>query len=307
MMLLIVFMAKVSPQNNQYTFETFKNIIHPQKPVGLSPVKVEMPILITPDSLKSRYAHHYLDSIRMTGEKHAVAQVQKKPANPILVTAQGRIRLPTADINTPPYQTPTDTTAEQRKLLAFVGTHKSKLSISGQNDYRTNLPGKALAFAQTFNLLKHSPARLLVGDGMGNFSSKLAFKATALGFSGKYPGKYAYISNDFLTNHLDIYLNYFSKKAELHTIANSPFSVYDQLPAEYGLLGLAAFIIFYLGFFAKYYDMLTYGIPLSLIMLAAFLIDYWFEQLSVIVFFELLLLLNIKEAYTLKPLQHAVK
>jgi len=36
-------------------------------------------------------------------------------------------------------------------------------------------------------------------------------------------------------------------------------------------------------------------------MMAFFFIDYWFEQLSVIVLFELLLLLNIKETSVLKP------
>jgi hypothetical protein len=39
-------------------------------------------------------------------------------------------------------------------------------------------------------------------------------------------------------------------------------------------------------------------------MLAAFFIEYWFEQLSVIVFFELLLLLNIKETQSPKLLAH---
>jgi len=40
------------------------------------------------------------------------------------------------------------------------------------------------------------------------------------------------------------------------------------------------------------------------LMLAIFSTDYWFEQLSVVVFFELLLLLNIKETSNLKPLSY---
>ena len=70
---------------------------------------------------------------------------------------------------------------------------------------------------------------------------------------------------------------------------NSPFSVYDQLFAEYGILGLLLFAIFYLGYFLKKWKTLTYGLPILVIMCAVFFIDYWFEQLSVIVFFELLL------------------
>jgi len=38
-------------------------------------------------------------------------------------------------------------------------------------------------------------------------------------------------------------------------------------------------------------------------MLAVFFTDYWFEQLSVVVFFELLLLLNIKETARLKTIE----
>jgi len=139
---------------------------------------------------------------------------------------------------------------------------------------------------------------------MGNFSSKLAFKATGLDFSGGFPAKYVYISRDFLVDHLDVYLNFFSKRRELHSLTNSPFSVYDQLLAEYGLLGIAAFVLFYLGYFAKHIKNLTYGIPILILMLGVFFTDYWFEQLSVVVFFELLLLLNIKETARLKPLDY---
>ena len=39
----------------------------------------------------------------------------------------------------------------------------------------------------------------------------------------------------------------------------------------------------------------------------AFFIDYWFEQLSVVVLFELLLLLNIKETSYLKLVDHGNK
>ena len=150
-------------------------------------------------------------------------------------------------------------------------------------------------------------AVVIVGDGIGNFSSKLAFKATGLGFEGGYPAKYIYISRDFLSNHLDIYLNFFSRRSGLHSLTNSPYSVYDQLIAEYGLLGIAAFAVFYLGFFTKHFKKLTYGIPILIMMMAFFFIDYWFEQLSVIVFFELLLLLNIKETDSLKPMNYEYK
>ena len=139
-----------------------------------------------------------------------------------------------------------------------------------------------------------------MGAGMGNFSSKLAFRASGLGFSGGYPAKYIYIYHDFLVNHLDLYLNFFSRRAGYHSLTNSPFSVYDQVASEYGLLGLLALVLFYFGFFASRYQQLSYGIPLLLLMAAVFFVDYWFEQLSIIPFFELMLFLNISETNKLK-------
>ena len=65
--------------------------------------------------------------------------------------------------------------------------------------------------------------------------------------------------------------------------------------SEYGAAGLLAFLLFYLGFFLKQYKQLSYGIPLLLLMSGLFFMEYWFEQLSVTILFELLLFLNIKE------------
>jgi hypothetical protein len=113
--------------------------------------------------------------------------------------------------------------------------------------------------------------------------------------AGGYPKKFAYTSNDFLNNHLNLYLTYFSKDIELHSLINSPNAVYDQLISEYGILGILSFIFLYLAFFVKHIRKLSYGIPLMLLLLGSFGVEYWFEQLSIVIIFELLMLLNIKE------------
>jgi len=304
-MFLIVFLAKVSPQNNQYVHETFKNIINPPHPPFNTVALNTTDSSKNPDFTRRKFAKQYLDSIKAIASKIGVnnRSLAALPAN-LPKTGAGRIILIGADINTPPYQTPTDTPAEQRKLLAFINLHKAELPLSGQDSFKMHLPGKVIGFKQTVSFLKTHPTKTLAGSGMGNFSSKLAFKATGLDFSGGFPAKYTYINHNFLINHLDVYLNFFSKRRELHSLTNSPFSVYDQILAEYGLLGVAAFVIFYLGYFVRYFKSLTYGIPILVLMLTVFSTDYWFEQLSVIVFFELLLLLNIKETSNLKPLSY---
>lgn len=302
---LVVFMGKISPQNNIYVNETFKNTFHLKFLQHNYPQELKTPITLTPDSLlnprqrKEKVAWRYLDSF------YVIAHPNIAPASKtVLKTDAGRIYIPQKNINTRPFQRIADTTPYQKNLLAFIGTHKAELPLSSKNDYPSTVPGKAIGFMQTINFLKTHPAKILTGDGTGNFSSKLAFKASGFGYAGGYPKKYTYFSPDFLSNHLDIYLDFFSKKADFHSLTNNPDSVYDQLLAEYGLLGLLAFVIYYLGYFLKHYRLLTYGLPILLILLAMFCIEYWFEQLSVILFFELLMLLNIKESATKKALSY---
>jgi hypothetical protein len=223
----------------------------------------------------------------------------------ILKTEAGRPLIPKPDINSQPYQHIADTSDYQKRLLAFIGTHKSNLPLSAQDNYKAPLPGKVISWLQTLHFFSEHPFKIIMGDGIGNFSSKLAFRSSGLGFAGGYPKKYVYLSPDFLSNHLDVYLNFFSKKTDFHSLSNNPDSVYDQLLAEYGLLGIIAFTVWYLGYFLKDYKKLTYGLPILLMVLVLFFIEYWFEQLSILIFFELLLLLNIKEMSSKTVLAHA--
>jgi hypothetical protein len=308
LMFLVVFMAKISPQNVRYSGEIFKNIFHTPKSIVPQITSVNKTDSITgPDAIRRKIATHYLDSVYVIISKRRKKEPDPYSAIPLRKTDQGRIYMIGENINLPLYQPAKDTSAERRKLLAFIYNNRIKLPMSAQTTFKSDLPGKAAGLLQTVKFMQHNPTKIITGDGMGNFSSKLAFKATGLGFAGGYPAKFAYISNDFFFNHLDLYLNFFSKQAGLHSLTNSPYSVYDQLLAEYGLLGLLVFVIFYLGFFTRHLKKLTYGIPLLMLMMAAFFIDYWFEQLSVIVLFELLLLLNIKETTYPQPVNYEHK
>lgn len=297
---LVIFMIKISPHNNGYAIATFKDIFFPKTIRDFVPPPPSLPITAIPDNQlnpeqrKEKRAQLYIDSLKLATAKKQTAIVAAPSAKQTAAIKE-KLELPKPDINTRPYQTRTDTDAEQRKLLSFIDLHSIKLPLSGQKHFKTNLPGKYIGLQQTFNFFKQHPGKVLLGDGVGNFSSKLAFRASGLGFSGGYPQKYVYISPEFLTNHLDIYLNYFSKRPGLHSLTNSPNSTFDQLLAEYGLFGLIAFIITYLSFFLKQYRIITYGLPILLLMISGFFVEYWFEQLSVVVLFELLLFLDIKE------------
>lgn len=159
-------------------------------------------------------------------------------------------------------------------------------------------PGKLISFFQTLNFIRSSFKHLCFGAGIGNFSSKLAFRAAGENTQGTYPSKFTYIAPEFKMNHLKTFRFYLGSDVSRHSVLNYPFSVYNQLLGEYGLLGLALFIIFYLGFFIKRYKSLTYGKYLPFILLGFFFMEYWFEMYSLVIFFELLMLLNMKESKT---------
>ncbi len=294
---LVIFMAKISPQNNQYVVETFKNTFHEKPPTFLNTLVVDKQRngVPTPEAIKRKFAKHYLDSVAVINIK--INPPKRIPREVLILpkTDAGHIFIEKPNILLPFYQASKTVTADQKNLLHFIDVHKASLPISGKDSTGNHLPGKVIAFMQTLRYLQLHPLKIIAGVGMGNFSSKLAFRATGLGFSGNYPSNHTYINNDFLANHLDIYLNFFSRRAESHSLTNSPSSVYDQLLVEYGLLGLLALLGWYLWFFAKHYKKLTYGMPLLILLGGVFFIDYWFEQLSVLVLFELLLFLDIKQ------------
>lgn len=301
--MLVVFLIKVSPQNNKYVATAYQKYINSQPETRELP-EINIPITSRPDSTlteeerKLKFAQLYSDSIgTMVAEKNEKRLFDNSAA--ISVTGfKEKPVIPGDSIHTPRFQHVNDTTAIEKELIAFKKKNPIVLTLSNAGPANPSLPGKLVAVEQTLNYYKKNPGKILTGAGAGNFSSKLAFRATSMKVAGGYPAKFAYISDDFRNNHLDLYLYYFTGKDDYHSIINSPNSTYDQLLGEYGLLGLVSFVIFYLVFFIKRVKKSSYAIPLFLFMLGAFGIEYWFEQLSVVIFFELLLFLNIKEINT---------
>jgi len=195
-------------------------------------------------------------------------------------------------------------TKKEDKLHAFM----SQQYLPGQMDsikgQYTSWPmsGRLIAWQELGRFFREHPWRLLLGTGMGNFSSQLAFRTTGLGIEGSYPPRYAYIHPFFRLNYLFIYLYYHTRDEGQHSVINKPDSVYGQLLSEYGLVGLGCFVILYLAAFGRGLwkrPARSYALPLLLLMAGAFFTEYWFEQLSVVILFELLMLLD-KETCTPK-------
>jgi hypothetical protein len=184
----------------------------------------------------------------------------------------------------------------RKKLLEFIRVQHLEDQVAMAGEGYGRLPGKFIAFRQTTAFLGQHPGKWLSGDGMGRFASKLAFRSTGLGMSGKYPAGIRYMNPDFRSGHLALYLYYFTKGPELHSVLNTPDSVYDQILAEYGIAGLLIFLFFYFGYFFRQPG--STGIPLLFMMAVGFCLSYWFEQMSVVVIFELLMLIDRKESGT---------
>jgi hypothetical protein len=101
---------------------------------------------------------------------------------------------------------------------------------------------------------------------------------------------------------LSVYLSYFGKDSGYHSIANSPNSFYGQLLSEYGIAGLMCFLLFYILYFVKRKVSLSYGWPVLFIFLGSLITDYWFEQLSIVIMFELMMLLDMREMNEKNPI-----
>jgi hypothetical protein len=307
---LIIFFSKVSPQNKHYFKYVWQKIsatkIDTILPEITTPLLSSLPdSVLTIEEKKRKLATLYLDSIytrlyAVAPKENSFVTTTEDPAMTILPKVKPSI--PKANIHTEPYQRKRDTSAYQKILIDFAVSNIPAFDTSLRNTQNQRLPGKLIAWQQTISFFKTHPFKMLTGTGIGQFSSKLAFRATGLQFAGGYPAKFAYINHDFRDNHLNLYLNYFSKDQEVHSLMNTPDSVYDQLLAEYGITGIIVFMLFYAGYFIRHYRKKSYGLPLLLLTAGAFAIGYWFEQLSIVVLFELLMLLNSKEANEQKSL-----
>ena len=296
--MLIVFLAKFSPQNDNYISQTIKNAFSKKGKPTVAPLK-DIPIREKPDSIlspeerKEKFATLYLDSLERSRLNKTV-----KVNTPAVTTAipSARPEIPGDSIHTPTFQSRKDTTAFQREIISYINAHAEQPLMANRNEEQ--LPGKIIALKQSFLFMKEHPFKLISGDGAGNFSSKLAFRATGLGISGGYPQRFIYSSPDFSNNHFKLYADYFTRTLGSHSIINSPASVYDQLFTEYGLIGLGAFVLGYAWFFYKRIDRKGYALPIMLLLLAAFTVEYWFEQLSIVLLFELMMFIYVKEKNT---------
>lgn len=182
-------------------------------------------------------------------------------------------------------------------LLLLVVTPNNllyvKLILTENLNSKVDPPRKIISFEETIENAMSSPQSLLFGEGAGKFSSRTAF-LTAGDYTAWFPKELKYKSQKFQENHLRLWNKWLLSIDYKDGTHNQPFSFYNQILGEFGLIGVGLFFI-YLFYIIRNWHKLTYGRILALSILGFFILDYWFDYFSVILFLELFINLNIKE------------
>lgn len=158
--------------------------------------------------------------------------------------------------------------------------------------------GKIISFKQTFQFVNSSPSHLLLGAGMGNFSSLLAQRQSDIQIKKKsrlFQKLPIRIATDYKNNHYNIEYHLYSLPGDWHSIQHLPSSFFNQILGEYGLLGCLSFILLYVVFILKKVKANCYILPMSLLAGYYLIFDYLFEYLSIMILFEIFFLLYLKE------------
>jgi hypothetical protein len=194
----------------------------------------------------------------------------------------------------------------EQKETDYVYKRKELLLLSKQNDPFFEYgrlksydfekePGKLTSFKQTYAYLSGDWRRMLLGAGPGSFSSRTAFITSGIVDDSRLLSLIPrYETKEFIENHKSIFKYLMFLDDATHSITNLPFSWYNEVAGEYGLAGIACFIFLYMGFFVKKIRYFTYGRYLLIMMLAFFMFDYWYQRISVMIIFEMLMLIDIK-------------
>jgi hypothetical protein len=171
----------------------------------------------------------------------------------------------------------------------------AKLQLT--QEYINKLQGKNLSVLETWAFLKSSPKAFLFGAGTTRFSSLTAQKMSGYDSSRIFMTILPhYVSKLYSENHmLLIKVRSEAKDKALYSTANWPDSFYNKMLGEYGVIGMLLFIVFYLGFFAKKMHKWSYGLWIIAILLPFAHLNYVFDTLCVIPFFELLMFADIDE------------
>lgn len=291
--IVVIFYIKITPDNLSYFQKSFgKMLSHlTNKPVRSDSNGIASNIVVrTPAEIKNMKIHDYLmvknkDYLKMNMDNVYFLKEQQRKLEK----------------------------KQKQKWNDYTYYLKDSLQKAKKRDKRFNFgnlkkfdldhrSGKAISVDQLSKYMSSDWRRLLFGSGPGGFSSRLAFITSGVVNDSRILMALPHYENPaFTENHKAIFRYLMYLDDEHHSITNLPFSWYNELLGEYGLAGALVFLLFYVGFFIRRFNLLLAGRLLLALMMAFFLFDYWYQRLSVMIIFELIMLLDMKmkiENYT---------
>lgn len=290
LVIIVVFFAKVSPPNIEYVL---KELSPEKEQMTVVSPQENAPRTLSPEELKEKQREIF--------QKYYVSKLPKDHKSVSKIDTNIRTALAKIETREKEKQNASDPKFQEQmkskhdKLSDYIKEFYGDTIVPMKEFEGKHYPGKLMSCIQTIRYSISGIKACLFGAGTGMFSSKAAFKASGIGTFGKYPERFEYISPDFKNNNLKVYCYFFSMALSKHSVTNTPFSSYNQLLGEYGIAGIICFLIFYVWFFLKRFKQLSYGRYLLPLCLMFLIFDYWFEHLSILIIFELLMLIDIKE------------
>lgn len=196
----------------------------------------------------------------------------------------------------------------KKKFDLLWDKRKESINESNENEYFEYgklkyfdieaTPGMLISLHQTKEFLMRSNKNMILGNGMGNFSSILAYTSSKEGGSSRLLKMVLpeYEHKDFVENHKALWKYVYYKGSEYHSVKNYPYNTYNTLLGEYGILGMLSFLmLFVLPIVLKVkrdVNLLIILIPLFMTLMGMF---YWFEGFTFILFFEIIIYNEIRE------------
>ena len=163
------------------------------------------------------------------------------------------------------------------------------------NQYVHNFKGKKLSLMETYQYLISSPATLFMGAGPVRFSSLTAQKMSGYDSSRIFMKILPHFSTrEYEENHKLLIKVRVENPPQYRSSINWPDCFANQLFGEYGIIGFLLFLIFYIYYFVKRIRFWTYGFGISMMLVPFSFFCYVFEPFSVIIIYELLMLIDMK-------------
>lgn len=175
--------------------------------------------------------------------------------------------------------------------ILFIVSYNNILYAAGiiESVFSLSPPRKIVSFTETYEQLFSGVRSFLIGASPAHFSSRIAFIGGGE-FVSWYPETLAYTSTLFQKYHFQHWNNDILSIPFSDGTANQPFSVYNQLLGEYGILGMGSFLLLYVRGISKKLKGNSFRLLFLISIFLYMLLDYWFEYLVSMILIELLVL-----------------